>query len=184
MQPNTGSMADTTLGEGRGTRASSLSITIQDRKHFGNNGRTSTYINRALYPKSQDLPNTSQLSMCKVGRGKPQPKQSWVSSNPPSPGTTCSFPGAVTGQSPYYAEVYAIGDGVSPVFRTSPLMPLRVSRPWMAAISLGLPRSLSITTCNRGKSEAISCLQPKPPCGHFYGTIHRMVLQMDVAGSS
>lgn len=90
----------------------------------------------------------------------------------------------MAGLFPYHAEVHTVGDGVSPVFCTSSLMPPSIPSPWMAAISLGLPSSLSITTCNRGKHEATSCLQQKSPHSYFYGTICQVVLQTDVAGSS
>lgn len=72
--------------------------------------------------------------------------------NPPSPSwapTTL----------PYHAEVHAIGDGVSSVFCTAPLMPPNVPSPWVATVSLGLPSRLCITTWNRGRHEATSYFQ-------------------------
>lgn len=63
----------------------------------------------------------------------------------------------MAGLSSYHAEVHAVGDGVSPMFCTSPMMPPSIPSPWMATVSLGLPSSFSITTCNKGKHKATSC---------------------------
>lgn len=158
---------------------------MQDRKRLGH---TSTYINRAFYPKYQDLPDTPQLTRAGWAGESHSPNRAGVSGEGPWQSTFPWGPWVpllepMTGLSPYHAEVHTVGDGVSAVFCTSPLMPPSVPSPWMAAISLGLPSSLSITTCNRGKREATSGLQQKPPHGHFYGTICRVVLQTDVAGN-
>lgn len=139
-----------------------------------------------MYPKYWDLPNTPQLTHA---GGSHSPNRAGVSGEGPLQSTFPQGPRApslepMAGLSPYHAEVHAVGDGVSPVFCTSPLMPSSIPSPWMTAISLSLPSSLSITTCNRGKHEATSCLQQKPPHSHFYGTTCRVVLQTDVAGSS
>lgn len=89
--------------------------------------------------------------------------------NPPSPsGEPTTFP--------YHAEVYTIGDGVSPVFCTASLMSPSVPSPWVATISLGLSR-LCITTWKRGRHEATSYFQQNPPQGHFCEMIYKVVLQ-------
>lgn len=62
----------------------------------------------------------------------------------------------------YHAKVHTVGNSVSPVFCTPPLMSPNVPRACMATISLGLPSRLNISTCNRRKHKGTTCLQQKP----------------------
>ena len=177
--------ADPQPEEGRGARASSPSAQLGTESISGATAGPPRASAELGSQNTRTCP-TPRGSHMQGGQGEPHSShRAGVSGegplqSPSPPALRASSPERVARLSPHHAEVHAVGDGVSPVLRTSPLMPPSVPSRRMAAVSLGLPSSLSITTCNRAKHQATGCSRQKPPHGHCYGTIRRVLLQTDV----